>query len=75
MALASSAQAISAKARAMYGRCLTRQDFQNLLGCHSVVEVASYLKTHTHYAAVLTDIDGAPRLSGSGASPQAVQRL
>lgn len=57
MALASSAQAISAKARAMYGRCLTRQDFQNLLGCHSVVEVASYLKTHTHYAAVLTDIN------------------
>lgn len=59
MALSSSGQAISAKARAMYGRCLTHQDFQNLLGCHSVGEAASYLKTHTHYAAVLADINEA----------------
>lgn len=58
MALSSS-QAISAKARAMYGRCLTRQDFQNLLSCHSVGEVTAYLKTHTHYAGVLADINEA----------------
>ena len=57
MALSYSAGAISAKARAMYGRCLTRQDYKNLLSCHNVGEVASYLKTRTHYADVLADVN------------------
>lgn len=57
MALSYSAGAISAKARAMYGRCLTRQDYKNLLSCHNVGEVAAYLKTRTHYADVLADIN------------------
>lgn len=57
MALSHSDQAISAKAHAMYGRCLTRQDFKNLLSCHSVGEVAAYLKTRTHYADVLADVN------------------
>ena len=52
-----SSNVILAKARAMYGRCLTAQDFHNLLACHSVSEIASYLKTHTAYAGVLADIN------------------
>ena len=36
-----SSNVILAKARAMYGRCLTAQDFHNLLACHSVSEIAS----------------------------------
>ena len=52
-----SSNVILAKARAMYGRCLTAQDFQNLLACHSVSEIASYLKNRTAYAGVLADIN------------------
>ena len=36
-----SSNVILAKARAMYGRCLSAPDFHNLLACHSVSEVAS----------------------------------
>lgn len=52
-----SSNVILAKARAMYGRCLTAQDFHNLLACHSVSEIASYLKNRTAYAGVLADIN------------------
>ncbi len=52
-----SSNVILAKARAMYGRCLSAQDFHNLLACHSVSEVASYLKNHTAYTGVLADIN------------------
>ncbi|MCL2884488.1 MAG: V-type ATPase subunit, partial [Oscillospiraceae bacterium] len=51
-----SANVISAKARAMYGQCLKPQQFQELLACHSVGEVAAYLKNRTRYSGVLADI-------------------
>ena len=35
-----SSNVILAKARAMYGRCLSAPDFHNLLACHSVSEIA-----------------------------------
>lgn len=54
-----SSNVIIAKARAMYGNCLKAQNFTELLACRSVGEIASYLKNHTAYAAVLSDINEA----------------
>ncbi len=50
------ANAIIAKARAMYGKRLREKDYQSLLGCSSVGEVMSYLKTHTRYSTVLNNM-------------------
>lgn len=48
---------ISARARAMYGRSLTFQDYEALLDCHTVSEIAAYLKNETVYHEVLGDIN------------------
>lgn len=48
--------AILSKARAMYGKRLTDKDYQSLLGCSSVSEVLSYLKSHTKYSPLLNSI-------------------
>ncbi len=50
---------ISAKARTMYGQCLKAKNYEELLLCHSVSEVAAYLKTHTCYAAALSEVNEA----------------
>lgn len=42
--------AIMAKARAMYGKRLTLQDYSGLCGCRSTAEIVSYLKNRTSYA-------------------------
>ena len=52
-----SANVILAKARAMYGNSLKVKDFNELLHCHSVSEVAAYLKNSTAYASVLAEIN------------------
>ena len=52
-----SANAILAKARAMYGKSLDESDFQALLNCKSVSEIAIYLKQRTRYASVLSVLD------------------
>ena len=49
--------AILAKARAMYGKCLKDGDYRQLMECHSVPEVAGYLKTRTSYSAALNGLD------------------
>lgn len=36
--------AVMAKARALYGKRLTQKDYESLLGCSSVQEIASYLR-------------------------------
>ncbi|MGI6263843.1 MAG: V0D/AC39 family V-type ATPase subunit [Acutalibacteraceae bacterium] len=59
MALPSASQAVAAKARAMVGRCLTAADYRQLTQCRSVSEVAEYLKTRTHYAEALADVNEA----------------
>ena len=41
----------------MYGNCLKEQNFKDLLNCHSVSEVAGYLKNRTAYAVALKDIN------------------
>ena len=48
--------AMLAKSRAMYGKGLTDRNYADLLACHTVSEVAAYLKTKTHYASCLTSI-------------------
>lgn len=50
---------IAARARAMYGRSLTYKDYEALLACHTVSEIAAYLKTETAYHKVLADINEA----------------
>ena len=50
------ANAIIAKARAMYGKRLKEKDYQSLLACSSVGEVMTYLKSHTRYYSVLNNM-------------------
>lgn len=54
--MASSANVVSAKIRAMYGRRLRPEDFSALLQSHSIADLAGYLKNHTVYGDALTDI-------------------
>lgn len=39
-----------AKSRALYGKRLKKQDYENLLGCKNINELVSYLKTRTSYS-------------------------
>ena len=55
--MSSTSYAVLAKARAKYGRFLTERDYTALLACQSVAEVMVYLKSHTHFAPVLTDVN------------------
>ena len=55
--MSSTSYAVLAKARAKYGKFLTPKDFTNLLACQSVPEVMVYLKSHTHFASVLSDVN------------------
>lgn len=52
-----SSNAILSKARAMYGKRLVRKDYQTLLGCSSVNEIAVYLKQTPRYKEILTGIN------------------
>ena len=54
---AMASNAILAKARAMYGKCLTDSDYKQLMDCRNVSEVASYLKSRTSYKSALTGLD------------------
>ena len=49
--------AVSAKARSKYGRFLSDRDYQSILACQSVTEVMIYLKSHTHFASALSDVN------------------
>lgn len=49
--------AILAKARAMYGKCLSDNDYRQLMDCRNVSEVASYLKSRTNYRSVLAGLN------------------
>jgi V/A-type H+-transporting ATPase subunit C len=48
--------ALMAKVRALYGGRLREEDYQHLLGCKTVAEVAAYLKSDTGYAATLSEV-------------------
>lgn len=45
--------AVTAKARAMYGKRLTDADYSALLSCGTVAQAVSYLKSETRYDSVL----------------------
>lgn len=49
--------AVLTKARSKYGKFLTERDYTGLLSCQSVPEVMVYLKSHTHFASALSDIN------------------
>lgn len=51
-----SSNVILGKARTMYGRRLTGSDYEELLKCRNINEVAGYLKSHTVYKKVFSDI-------------------
>lgn len=52
-----SSNVVLAKARTMYGRRLTPENYRDLLKCQTVNEVAAYLKGHTVYSKVLAGIE------------------
>ncbi|QAT49790.1 hypothetical protein EQM14_08370 [Caproiciproducens sp. NJN-50] len=52
-----SSNVVLSKARAMYGKRLTEQNYNDLLACQSVGEVAVYLKDNTAYGKVLSGIE------------------
>ena len=55
--MSSTSFAVLAKARAKFGKRLTEKDYNSLLNSNSVAEVMSYLKSYTHYAEALRDIN------------------
>jgi len=52
-----SANAGSAKARTMFGKRVKKEDYEALLRCKTVGEIAAYLKSHTNYREALVSID------------------
>lgn len=57
--MGASANVVSAKVRALYGRRLMPEDYNAMLHAHSVGEVAGYLKAHTDYRTALADVNEA----------------
>lgn len=55
--MSATSYAVSAKARAKYGKFLTDKDYVSILACQSVAEVMVYLKSHTHFASVLSEVN------------------
>ena len=51
-----SCNAVLAKSRAMYGKCLKDEDYRQLVECKTVPEVAAYLKSRTCYSKALTGL-------------------
>ena len=59
MAVSYTANAVFAKARAMYGKRLRKSQYTDMLSCRTIGELVSYLKTRTEYASAFenrTDI-------------------
>lgn len=54
--------AVYAKVRCIYGRRLTNRNYNDLLGLHSVNEVAEYLKTKTAYSEIFDGISSTSAL-------------
>lgn len=59
MNVAFSGNAILAKAKAKFGNRLTLQNYNELLACRSVGEIALYLKGHTYFSSVLGEVKSA----------------
>lgn len=46
-----------AKIKTIYGRRITRNDYEALLNMSSISDVAQYLKNNTHYSSILSNVD------------------
>lgn len=57
MALSYSSNALSAKAKALYGNRIKKQTYHELLGLNSIADLSFYLKHHTTYQGVLQDVN------------------
>lgn len=55
--MSSTSYAVLTKARSKFGHRLTEKDYNALISCQSVAEVMSYLKSYTHYASALRDVN------------------
>ena len=55
--MSNTSYAVLTKARSKYGRFLSDRDYASLLSCESVPEVMLYLKSHTRFASVLSEIN------------------
>ncbi|MBE6818834.1 MAG: hypothetical protein E7517_06740 [Ruminococcaceae bacterium] len=53
-----SANAVLAKVRCMYGKRLTAADYQALLACNTLQDIANYLKTKTSYGDIFSPGNG-----------------
>lgn len=49
--------ALSGKARAMFGKLLSKNDYKILIQKKRIAQVVSYLKHNTHYSGLLSDTD------------------
>ena len=54
MAVSYADNAVMAKAHAMYGKRLTKENYNDMLNCKSLVELANYLKQEHIIARILT---------------------
>jgi V/A-type H+-transporting ATPase subunit C len=52
-----SSNVVLSKARAMFGKRLTDEDYDELLNCRTVADAASYLKSNTAYGTVLAGVN------------------
>lgn len=55
--MSTTSYAVLAKARSKYGKFLNDRDYSGILACQSVAEVMVYLKSHTHFASVLSEVN------------------
>lgn len=53
-----SSNALLAKSRAMYSTILTREDYNQLINCHTINELVNYLKSNTIYSDALITSSG-----------------
>ena len=56
MAVSYSANAVYAKAHALYGKRLLKQNYEDLVSCRSLQELVSYLKSRTAYGSVFENV-------------------
>ena len=57
MEISNASNVLLAKARAKYGKRLKKEDYNALVSCSSVVDIAAYLKDKTAYGQFLSGID------------------
>ena len=57
MLLSRASNAILARARSMYGKRISSKNYDELVSCRTIPDVASYLKKKTTYGSVLKDVN------------------